>query len=153
VGLVHAGYMRYREDLLRGGVELYEFKPDPRRSSDDKHWIGSSGASLHAKTLGADGKRLFVGSFNLDPRSVAINTEMGIIIENEELAGELARAFERVVARQAYRVELVGSGSDQLRWSEHHDGAVQTYDSEPHTSWWQRFATRMLSVVVPESML
>lgn len=152
VGLVHAGYMRYREDLLAGGVELWEYKPTPGAVKRNKSWVGSSTASLHAKTLGADSERLFVGSFNLDPRSVALNTEMGLIIENKILAARLSETFERTVADNAYRVFLTPEGD--LRWQEKQlDGELVTYDSEPATTWWQRFVTGTLSYIVPESML
>ncbi|MFV0276952.1 MAG: phospholipase D family protein [Parahaliea sp.] len=151
VGLVHSGYMRYRKDLLRAGVELYEFKPDPARNNRNKSWLGSSSASLHAKTMGSDGERLFVGSFNLDPRSVALNTEMGVVIENRPLAQKLQKAFEHTVARRAYRVQLVDT---DLHWSDPvSDHGVAAYDHEPQTSWWQRFAATTLSLIVPERLL
>jgi cardiolipin synthase C len=151
VGLVHAGYMRYRKDLLRGGVTLYEFKPERALREDERHWRGASQASLHAKTLGADGERVFVGSFNLDPRSIALNTEMGVIIHSPELAQMMHRGFEQLVREQAYRVELVDG---DLQWLETPAGdAPRRYDHEPETSWWQRFATTTLSLFVPESML
>ena len=84
VGVVHAGYMRYRVGFLKSGVELYEFKSVMETDQDKqkKKWTGSSKASLHAKTFNIDRRKIFVGSFNLDPRSVALNTEMGVIFEN-----------------------------------------------------------------------
>ncbi len=161
VGLVHAGYMRYRHALLEGGVELYEYKPGfvaSQKSSDSgSRWSGSSSASLHAKTMGADGERIFVGSFNLDPRSVALNTEMGVIIENTGLGGMLERGFQSVVSAHAYQVKLV---EGELRWvdlssvdADASDVDILIYDSEPETSWWQRSVTRLLSLIVPEGML
>lgn len=151
VGLVHAGYMRYRKSLLEGGVNLYEYKPLPGATSRDRQWRGSSAASLHAKTLGADSRHLFVGSFNLDPRSVALNTEMGVMIENAELATSMAEGFQNVVSRQAYRVELVDGA---LRWTETlANGETRSYDVEPETTLWQRFVARTLSIFVPESLL
>ncbi|TXS95709.1 phospholipase D family protein [Parahaliea maris] len=151
VGVVHAGYMRYRKALLEGGVHLYEYKPEPTQVSRNKNWTGSSSASLHAKTLGADGRHVFVGSFNLDPRSVALNTEMGVMIENPVLASGLHEGFHRLARNQAYRVELVDG---QLRWTEIlAGGELRTYDVEPQTTLWQRFVARTLSIIVPESML
>ncbi|GAB3276525.1 phospholipase D family protein [Parahaliea aestuarii] len=151
VGLVHAGYMRYREALIRRGVEMYEYKPDPSQITRNKKWIGSSEASLHAKTMGSGHQRVFVGSFNLDPRSIALNTEMGILIENETVATQLHDSFDTMVGRQAYRVELVDG---KLRWTDPGtDGQAIIYDTEPHTTWWQRFAAGTLSLIVPESML
>jgi putative cardiolipin synthase len=76
VGVVHAGYAKHRHALLRAGVRLYELR---RASGVPKAALftglaGSSAASLHAKTFAVDGERLFVGSFNFDPRSAALNT-------------------------------------------------------------------------------
>ena len=151
VGMVHAGYMRYRKDLLRAGVDLYEFKPDPATLNASKHWMGSSSSSLHTKFMSADGKLVFVGSFNLDPRSVALNTEMGVLFENPELDQRMLGAFNEAVVAQAYQVQLDASGN--LLWLEHKDGETVSYHKEPHTTVWQRFVVRFLSLVVPESML
>ncbi len=151
VGLVHAGYMRYRKALLEAGVALFEFKPEPGEQERNKGWTGSSAASLHAKTLGADAEHLFVGSFNLDPRSVALNTEMGIIIDNAALAAQMREAFEHVVAQNAYTVVLGGDGD--LRWLDPAMPGSEPMAHEPKTSWWQRFVVGALSLIVPESML
>jgi putative cardiolipin synthase len=153
VAMVHAGYMRYRKKLLRIGVELFEFKPLPvetpmkRRS----HSFGSSrSSSLHAKVFGIDRREVFVGSFNLDPRSVNLNTEMGVWFKNCELGRQLGETFDDHIAQVAYRLELQGS---QLRWHEQVSGAAVVYEHEPETSWWQRVKTWFLSLVVVESML
>jgi putative cardiolipin synthase len=79
VSVVHAGYARYREDLLRGGARLYELKPgaDVRRQKDEgaSGSMGISSSAVHAKTFSVDRTRIFVGSFNLDPRSARLNNE------------------------------------------------------------------------------
>jgi putative cardiolipin synthase len=121
VGAVYSGYVRYREQLLRGGVRVFELKPaalPPRSREDDAGEIqprgmagsrgGSSSASLHAKTFAVDRSRIFVGSFNLDPRSAALNTEMGIVLESPALAARLADAFHEAIPRDAYEVRLEG---------------------------------------------
>jgi putative cardiolipin synthase len=151
VGMVHAGYMRYRKDLLRAGVDLYEFKPDPATLSSNKSWMGSSSSSLHTKYMSADGKLVFVGSFNLDPRSVALNTEMGVLFEIPELDQRMVGAFNEAVVNQAYQVQLDEAGD--LVWLERQSGQTIRYHKEPHTTAWQRFVVRFLSLVVPESML
>ncbi|WP_373832596.1 phospholipase D family protein, partial [Delftia acidovorans] len=100
VAVVHAGYARYRRPLIEEGVQLYELRrqigepdtpaadagvprqapPSPAASSGGKAGVGSgsrpgsSGSSLHAKTFAVDGERIFVGSFNFDPRSAHLNT-------------------------------------------------------------------------------
>ena len=151
VGMVHAGYMRYRKDLLRAGVDLYEFKPDPGPLSSNKKWMGSWSASLHTKFMSADGKLIFVGSFNLDPRSIALNTEMGVLFENPELDQRMVGAFNEAVVTNAYHVQLDAAGD--LIWIEYEDGQALRYHEEPRTTAWQRFVARLLSWVVPESML
>jgi putative cardiolipin synthase len=151
VGMVHAGYMRYRKDLLRAGVDLYEFKPDPAQFNSNKKWMGSSSSSLHTKFMSADGKLVFVGSFNVDPRSVALNTEMGVLFENPELDQHMLGAFNEAVVSRAYQVQLDAAGD--LVWLEHEGDQTIRYQKEPHTTPWQRFVARFLSLIVPESML
>ena len=82
VPMVHAGYMRYRKDLVAGGIQLYEYrvvgsKEQPKKQAK-RDRIGASGASLHAKFFGFDQRYLFIGSFNVDARWVEINTELGV---------------------------------------------------------------------------
>jgi putative cardiolipin synthase len=164
VGVVHAGYMRYREALLRQGVELYEFKSVPGEASkeENKHWMGSSNASLHAKTFGIDREKVFVGSFNLDPRSVVLNSEMGVLIDNADLGAMLGQSFDNNIAHKAYKLELnfipedeSDSGFDEyeIQWLTQQDGKTVFYDAEPDTSFWQRFAAGFLSIFVIESFL
>lgn len=139
VAAVHGGYSRYRKTLLEGGVQLWELKPagDDGKSS----LFGSSGASLHTKAFAVDGEKLFVGSYNLDPRSTWLNCEQGVLVEDAVLARELESLFEvQIDGEHAWRVSLEDGN---LRWS---DGR-QTFDSDPKASAWQRFqawATRVL---------
>ena len=153
VALVHAGYMRYREDLLRNGVELYEFKPVPVVTPMKRRvpGFGSSGSSsLHAKVFGIDRHEVFVGSFNLDPRSVSLNTELGVWFKNAQLGRQLGETFDSNIAEVAYRLGLEG---DELRWHGMEEGAAVVYEHEPETTWFQRVKTWFLSLVVVESML
>lgn len=161
VGLVHAGYMRYRVGLLKHGVVLYEFK-STHDEDVAKRWTGSSHASLHAKTFVWDRRAMFVGSFNLDPRSVSLNTEMGVIFESPELAGAVMDSFDDNLDRKAYRLKLVTipaeksiSGSEQSRieWVTVENGEQVVYTTEPDTTWWQRMTARILSLFVIESYL
>lgn len=152
VSVVHAGYMRYREDLIRAGVELYEFKPHQTADGrQKKSWKGSSRASLHAKTFAGDKRFVFVGSFNLDPRSVELNTEMGVVFESPELAGKMSEVFEQDLLDHAYRLDLDEDGD--LNWTTGENGRKIRFDQEPETGWWQRLSTRVMSVFVIESML
>jgi putative cardiolipin synthase len=155
VPIVHAGYMRYRKALVKGGVELYEFKPRINEAGEvvktDKKWTGSSGASLHAKSFAFDEQFVFVGSFNLDGRSIAINTEMGVFYEDPEIAKRLSKNFDSKLLTVAYRVTLDDENS--LKWTTAENGKEVTFDAEPETSWWTRFSTGFLSIFVIESQL
>ena len=155
VPVVHAGYMRYREDLIKCGIELYEFKPIKGVSIDEEtnqvKWSGSSRASLHGKYLGVDKRYLFVGSFNLDMRSKELNTEMGVYFESPQYAGQLAAAFDQKAMDVAYRVTLADNG--RLQWTTIDNGTIVTLDTEPETDAWTRFITNIMSGIVPEKQL
>ena len=153
VSLVHAGYRRYREELILGGVELYEYK-STRASGKNlakKLWSGSSRASLHGKYIGFDERYVFVGSFNLDARSVSINTEMGVLFESDRYGKQLSRDFDRLIMRKAYSVQLDDEGD--MVWKTINNDKLVTYHKEPETNVWQRFVTGFLSIFVPESEL
>jgi len=165
VGAVHAGYARYREKLIAAGIKVYELKPTAEQIAARKsppagaemetthgHVHGSSSASLHAKTFALDGERIFVGSFNLDPRSVALNTEMGILLESPALAQDLQRAFEEKVPQRAYEVRLASPGGD-LEWIEHRPEGDRTFTREPETGWFRRLGVGFQSLLPIEWLL
>ena len=108
VAAAHSGYARYRADLVRNGLELYELKPGAR--SIKRNWsalAGRSRASVHTKVFVVDRRTVGIGSFNLDPRSIALNTEIVILVESEELAGQLKGYMdEGVRPDNSYRVLL-----------------------------------------------
>src|SRR5690606_576914 len=97
---VHGAYAEYREALLAGGVRLYELQPyvAPADQSTferaDPSAFGSSGASLHTKAFTVDGEAGFIGSFNFDPRSATLNTEMGVLFRHPALTGEVDAVFD-----------------------------------------------------------
>ena len=131
VAAVHGGYARHRKALLQGGVELWELKPTaPQRGHGSL--FGSSKASLHTKALSIDGQTLFVGSYNLDPRSTALNTEQGILVTAPELATQLNTLFGEAVS-QAWQVQLDQQGD--LIWQ---DGET-VLSHEPEATAWRRF--------------
>ncbi len=147
VPMVHAGYAAYRQRLLRQGVELYELKPG--RAGTSRELIGSSGASLHSKAFVVDGERGFVGSFNLDPRSAQLNTEMGVIFDSPGLAAELTTFFEHsVMPDKAWRVGLDADG--ELRWHGEHG---RTWDKEPETGSGLRLLVWLIHWLPIESQL
>jgi cardiolipin synthase C len=144
---VHAGYGKRREALLQAGVKLYEM----RRLSPDREVgggsgpFGSSGSSLHAKTFSVDSSRVFVGSFNFDPRSRHLNTELGFVIESPALAQKIERAFQSEIPPYAYEVRLSETGA--LYWLEQRDGTSIRHDTEPGVSFWLRTAVWFLSLL------
>jgi putative cardiolipin synthase len=154
VGVVHAGYAKRREALLKGGVRLYELKPSAGfEAADDRGGIGSSSSSgLHAKTFAVDRARIFIGSFNFDPRSARLNTEMGLVIDSPTLAARLAAVFDEQVARVAYEVRL-GPDGGGLQWIERTPDGERRYDDEPASGWWKRLQVHVLSVLPIEWLL
>ena len=158
---VHAGYAKWRTQLLAGGVKLYELKRlwpkdnEPRRAGSGAVGSGiggSSASSLHAKTMAVDQERVFVGSFNFDPRSVELNTEMGFVIESRTLATLVGTVLEARLPGRAYEVKLSPDG--KLYWLEGvGGGAFRQHDSEPGTSYWRRALVRFLSLLPIDSQL
>jgi len=152
VPVVHAGYAKRRKPLLEAGVTLYELQrlsPDTAPRSPGR--MGSSGASLHAKAFSVDNSRVFIGSFNFDPRSSTLNTEMGFVVDSPVLARNFETAFQRRVAGSAYEVRLLDTG--QLYWVERREGEWVRYDTEPGTSFWQRVQVWLLSTLPIEWLL
>jgi putative cardiolipin synthase len=154
VAVVHSGYAKYRKDLLKLGVELYEIKPSLGAASEyEQKRFGSSGASLHAKSFVFDRRQLFVGSLNLDPRSLNLNTELGIVVESPELAEMLARQFEELLQpAYSYRLALEGTDGD-LVWISEENGKEVRFTRDPEVGSWRRFSTWFLSIFAPESLL
>ena len=142
VRLVHAAYAKYRKQLLAGGVRLFEIKGGEvgsasEKESDGSMGSGSSGGSvLHAKTFTVDRKRVFIGSFNLDPRSVRLNTEQGLVIESSALADKMAVALATLGAELSYEVRLSADG--RLQWFAKQDDQVVCFDAEPGMTTTQR---------------
>ena len=145
---VHGGYAGYRVPLLRAGIALYELKP---HGAVDTSLFGSSGASLHTKAYVVDGSHGFIGSFNLDPRSIKLNTEMGLMFDHPGAAAELEALYaKKTSAQTAYRLALEDG---RLRW---HDDAAQppaTWEREPEAKAWQRAAARVIGWLPLESQL
>jgi putative cardiolipin synthase len=146
VAAVHGGYTRYRDTLLEGGVQLWELKP-LAGSDVPSSLLGSSGASLHTKALAIDGRTLFVGSYNLDPRSTWLNCEQGVLVESAELARQLEAIFATQTSSQrAWQVSLADG---KPRWS---DGE-ETFDRDPKASLSRRFQAWITRVLHLDAQL
>lgn len=148
VAAVHAGYAKWRKPLLEAGVTLYESRRswDEGDAREKTGRFGSSASSLHAKTFAVDDQRIFVGSFNFDPRSIDLNTEMGLVIDSPALAGKLGQAMRGSIPQRAYQVLLGDDGA--LYWiARDANGGITRYDTEPGTSVWKRMGVSILSVL------
>jgi len=148
---VHAGYVKHRRRLLKAGIGLYEFRHRHAQVDDDIPLAGkSSDASLHAKVAVFDRRVTWVGSFNLDPRSSELNTELGIAIHSESLAREAASTIERdLEPDRAWRLALEPRLSAGLGvvWYGLQDGRTVRLTEEPDASRLQRLAVNLLKLV------
>ncbi len=148
---VHSAYSRYRKELLKLGVELWEARADAVQIVvPGKDTSLSEPLTLHTKGILIDQSQVFVGSLNLDPRSIDINTEMGLLIESEALVGEMVGESLDSIPGFAYRLEL--DEQDNIRWHADIDGEAVVETREPLTSWWRRFSAWFLKIV-PEQQL
>ena len=146
VAAVHGGYSRHRKPLLAGGVSLYELKPQAGTKVDSS-LFGSSNASLHTKALAVDKQILFVGSYNLDPRSTWLNCEQGVLVENAVLASQLETIFAtQTSGERAWQVMLKDG---DLAWT---DGN-ENFDSDPKASAGKRFTAWFIGMLGLESQL
>ncbi|MDF7798796.1 phospholipase D family protein [Pontiellaceae bacterium B1224] len=124
--MAHSHYKKYRKKLLRAGAELYEFKGQPSaelRAFSDTPPIKADFVSLHTKAFAVDDRWVLLGSLNVDPRSIKINTEHMLIIDSPELTGQLLKQYNTMIAPEnAWTVTLNEKGD--LRWTSS-DGALK----------------------------
>lgn len=155
----HSGYAPYRVPLLESGIHLYELKPF---STQKIQLFGSSGASLHTKAFLIDHRVGFVGSFNFDPRSANLNTEMGVIFSEPQVIAQLSQEFEeRTSGRYSYQITL-DPDTNQLLWldSAYVQGksgkgkkTSNLWTTEPQTTWYKRAIAKVLEWLPIESFL
>lgn len=142
---VHGGYARYRPALLAAGIELHEVKASVEAKLG---LFGSRGASLHTKAVMVDDGPLFVGSFNMDPRSAALNTEMGVMLDHRALARLLRRQHRRLAdGGRSWRVQLQGG---RLSWT---DGRGPPLRHEPGATLRRRLVAWLTRWLPVESQL
>ena len=155
----HSGYDKLRVKLLKAGVRLYEVKAllDTPRGSGQTRQLSRYGTyGLHAKLYVFDRQRCFIGSWNYDQRSLRINTEMGLLIDNAALAGEVARRVEAMTAPgAAYQVLLDtdAPGRPELVWETQMDHRTVRLYREPSRGWWQRHREKLLALLPLEPEL
>lgn len=152
--VVHAGYTKYRRDLLKAGVELFELKLRAEQFSgrEELKPLGLSGAALHAKTFSVDDSRVFVGSFNFDPRSALLNCEMGFLIDSPTLARRISADFDGPLKIASYQPVLTLDG--QMAWTEEMpNGKLGIYQQEPGASWFRQVAIVVIGLLPVEWLL
>ena len=158
VAAAHAGYAKYRRDLIRNGVELYELRPGA--STVRAEWsalAGRSKASLHTKAFVIDSSLVAIGSFNVDPRSIALNTEIVILVESDELAAQVLEYMdEGIRPENSYRVILENdaeTGVERLVWITQIDGEEVRYYSDPGAGFWRRVSAWLMGLLPLEKHL
>ena len=135
--MVHGGYAPSRKPLLQAGVRIFEVRPDASVRGSEYVADESTRTTLHSKAFVVDRRQLFIGSFNFDPRSAFINTELGVIIDSPRLAEEFAALTDEALPTKAWEVFLNEDG--KLRWRGLVDGQEKIFKKEPQTSFWDRF--------------
>lgn len=160
VALVHAFYQKYRHQLLKNGVKLYEFKPYIEREKRTWYEVmtgnvipakGKNASSLHAKFFDIDGK-VFIGSFNFDPRSARLNTEVGLVVESDDLQNQVSTSLDQFMPQIAYELKLDQNG--KMIWLDHQkNGETRTFDHDPETTKFQRFMIQVVSYLPIEWMM
>ncbi len=150
--LVHTGYARYRVELLKTGVDLYELSPTRIQHNKRLMLPGTSLGRLHAKTAVIDRSTVFIGSMNLDPRSASKNTELGIIAESPQLAKEVIRVIHISKLQSAYRLRF-GPDGQRLEWLTMDDEGDVVLCEEPDVTPFMRLQNMLLAPFVPEQQL
>jgi putative cardiolipin synthase len=150
--LVHAGYARYRVELLRTGVELYELSPTRTQRNERLMLPAASLGRLHAKTAVIDQSTVYIGSVNLDPRSESTNTELGLFAKCPELAKELIRVLNVSRLRSSYRLRFAPDGRS-LEWLAIDDQGEVVLSEEPEVTPFMRLRNMLLAPFVPEQLL
>ena len=158
VKAVHSGYAKYRFDLLQAGVSLYELKPTAYAREREKFKLLRPGSrtSLHAKTIIIDHKKVFIGSPNLDPRSRELNTEMGLLVDNKDLAHQVKKMFVGITEkRNSYLLQLEGEGQEKRKnvWLSEEDGKPVKYYSEPEAGVWRKVSVYLMQLIPMEELL
>jgi putative cardiolipin synthase len=148
----YAGYEKYRKGLLRCGVKLYELRPNAGFINEQSRWLsGRSTAELHTKAIVFDDREVLIGSFNLDPRSKNLNTEMAVLIDSPALAAKVTGFIRTGMAlKNAYELSLDGGS---IVWMAEDQGETVRLGHEPDIGFWRSLGADILSVLPIEGQL
>jgi putative cardiolipin synthase len=150
--LVYGAYRRHRPELLRHGVDIWEVSATRTTQSVRLGLLGSRTGRLHSKLAVFDGEALFIGSMNLDPRSDAHNTEIGVFVDSRALAAEVLRIIDTLKQQGSYHVRLAADGRG-IEWVDGQGDTQRVLTSDPDADAWTRFKVDLLSPLIPESLL
>src|SRR5450755_425478 len=151
--LVYAGYARYRLDMLKAGVRIFEIGPSLSRNTQRLGNFGRSISRLHAKAAVIDHQLVFIGSMNFDGRSDHSNTEVGLVIDSPAIAKTAVRLFRESLASGAYKLRLSTDG-EHIEWLETDgEGRQIVHTQEPDDDWLLRLKMRLLAPFVAEDLL
>ena len=147
----HSGYTPNRKKLLEMGVKLYELRASTDLPSDESKGVQKAKSTLHGKVFAVDRKRIFIGSFNWNQRSLNVDTELGVIIHSPEMATELVEKVSAGFAEQSYEVYL--NDKNSLRWKGYDNGQEVILTKEPQTGFWHRFNAGFMRMLPIKSQL
>lgn len=147
----HVGYARYRRALIEAGVELYETKPVPGTRPHSRRFSSASRNSLHSKTYMIDQSHVVIGSFNLDPRSINLNTETVLLIHSNELAAQVAKMFEKAISPATSFHVRMRDGC--LQWIAEENNQERLYTNDPKSTFWRKLKVRLLDLLPFEDQL
>jgi phosphatidylserine/phosphatidylglycerophosphate/cardiolipin synthase-like enzyme len=159
----HAGYARYRKDLVTLGIEVYEMRAAQEGTTGGMGSTrgfgsgagggsksGSSRASLHSKAVVIDNRLLVVGSMNLDLRSQRKNSEVALVIRSAAMSQLATRQVEATFAQGAYKLEM---DKGNLVWRAPPGASFKDAHSEPDASTKLRLLVRVIAPFAPDEML
>ncbi|MBB3177287.1 phospholipase D family protein [Variovorax sp. Sphag1AA] len=150
--LVNINYNRFRVEMLKLGVSLYEVSSAQiKRSLNLRKVFRESRGALHAKLTLVDREWALVGSLNFDPRSAYLNTELGVRLDSYDVAHRLLEAFQIDNVESVYEVRL-RPGTDSIQWVTT-DGENIVLDQEPDANALVRLKLLLFSWFVPTDLL
>jgi putative cardiolipin synthase len=148
---VHGAYAKYRRKFVEMGVEMHEVIPDASFDEEGKTGLDFTLTALHLKAFVIDRRQTFIGSFNWDPRSALINTEVGLFIDSPALAEWAAGTLESRLPEHSYRVRI--NEDDAIEWVRQTGEGERVYDKEPETGAWRRFKADFYGILPVEEKL